>query len=93
MALARQPSAAPACDDAMEAVALRHADRVNHLVLGEDVGDLDLRSLFMEGILGCFFKDSVKTAVPGDGKPPGALVLTKLIEWYRFGVGREKSFL
>ena len=34
-----------------------------------------------------FFKKSVKTAVPGDRNPPGALVLTKLIEWYRFGIG------
>ena len=27
-------------------------------------------------------KKSVKTAVPEDGNPPGALVFTKLIEWY-----------
>ena len=39
-----------------------------------------------------FFKKSVKTAVTDDGNPPGALVLTKLVEWYRFGVGDEKSF-
>ena len=37
-----------------------------------------------------FFKKSVKTAVPDDGNPPGALVLTKLVEWHRFGVGDEK---
>ena len=29
---------------------------------------------------------------PDDGKPLGVLVLTKLIEWHRFGVGDEKSF-
>ena len=34
-----------------------------------------------------FFKNSVKTAVPEDGNAPGALVLTKLVEWYRFEVG------
>ena len=39
----------------------------------------------------CFFKKSAKTAVPDDGNPPGALVLTKLVEWYRFEVGDEKS--
>ena len=38
-----------------------------------------------------FFKKSVKTAVPEDGNPPGALVLTKLVELYRFGVGDENS--
>ena len=38
---------------------------------------------------GWFFKKSVKTAVPEDGRPPGALVLTKLIEWYRFEVGDD----
>ena len=27
-----------------------------------------------------FFKESVKTAVPDDGRPPRALVLTKLVE-------------
>ena len=27
-----------------------------------------------------FFKKSVKTAVPDDGRPPRALVLTKLVE-------------
>ena len=43
--------------------------------------------------LGCFFKKTVKTAVPEDGSPPGALVLAKEVEWYRFGVGDEKSFL
>ena len=37
------------------------------------------------------FKKSVKSAVPDDGNPPGALVWTKLSEWYRFGVGDEKS--
>ena len=42
--------------------------------------------------VGVFFKKSVKTAVPEDGNPPGALVLTKLVEWSRFGVGDEKSF-
>ena len=41
----------------------------------------------------CFFKKSVKTAVPEDARLPRALVLTKLIEWYRFGVGDEKSFV
>ena len=35
-----------------------------------------------------FFKKSVKTAVPDDGNRPGALVLTKLVEWYRFVGGR-----
>ena len=35
----------------------------------------------------------VETAVPDDGKLPGALVLTKLVEWYRCGVGDEKSVL
>ena len=34
---------------------------------------------------------SVKTAVPEDGMPPGALVLTKLVEWYRFEVGHKKN--
>ena len=34
----------------------------------------------------------VETAVPEGGNPPGALVLTKLIEWYRFEVGHEKRF-
>ena len=38
------------------------------------------------------FQKSVKTAVPDDGNPPGALVSTKLVEWYRFEVGR-KHFL
>ena len=42
--------------------------------------------------MGCFFKKSVKTAVPEDGNPPGALVLTKVVEWYRVGLGDEKSF-
>ena len=28
----------------------------------------------------CFFKKTVKTAVPDDGKPPGELVLTQLVE-------------
>ena len=41
---------------------------------------------------GVFFKQLVKTAVPEDGNPPGALVSTKLVEWYRFGAGDEKSF-
>ena len=31
--------------------------------------------------LKCFFKKSVKTAVPEDGNPPRAFVLTKLLEW------------
>ena len=35
-----------------------------------------------------FSKKTVKTAVPEDGNPPGALVLTKLVEWYRFEVGQ-----
>ena len=43
-------------------------------------------------LLGRFFKKSLKTAVPDDGNPPGALVLTKLTEWHRFEVGREKVF-
>ena len=30
--------------------------------------------------LGCFFQKSVETAVPDDGNPPGALILTKLVE-------------
>ena len=40
--------------------------------------------------LECFFKNSVKTAVPDDGRPPGALVLTRLVERYRFEVGQKK---
>ena len=32
-------------------------------------------------------KKSVKTAVLDDRRPPGAVVLTKLVEWYRFKVG------
>ena len=36
-----------------------------------------------------FFKKSVKTAVLEDGRRPGALVSTKLSEWYRFGVGHD----
>ena len=51
----------------------------------------DVVSCFL--FLKCFFKKCVKTAVPKDGNHPGALVLTKLVEWYRFGVGDEKSFL
>ena len=39
-----------------------------------------------------FFNKSVKTAVPDDGKPPGALVLTKLVEESRLEVGDEKLF-
>ena len=39
-----------------------------------------------------FSKTIVKTAVPEDGNPPGALVLTKLVQWYRFEAGDEKSF-
>ena len=42
--------------------------------------------------LGWFFKKWVKTAVLEDGNRPAALVWIKLIEWYRFGVGDEKSF-
>ena len=41
---------------------------------------------------GFFFKKSVKTAVLDDGRPPRALVLSKLIEWYRFEVGDDKGF-
>ena len=41
---------------------------------------------------GCFFKKSVKTAVPDVGNRNRALVLTKLVEWYRFEVGREQLF-
>ena len=33
------------------------------------------------------FKKPIKTAVPGDDRPPGALVLTKLNESSRFEVG------
>ena len=33
-----------------------------------------------------FIKKLVKTAVPEDGRPPRALVLTKLVERYRFEV-------
>ena len=40
----------------------------------------------------CVFKKSIETAVPDDGHTPGALVLQKVIAWYRFGVGDEKSF-
>ena len=43
-------------------------------------------------LLGCFFKKLVKTAVLDDGRPSGALVLAKLVEWYRFEVGDGKSF-
>ena len=39
-----------------------------------------------------FFKKLVKTAVPEDGRPPRALVLTKLVEETRFEVGDEKTF-
>ena len=35
------------------------------------------------------FVFSVKPAVPDDGSPPGAPVLTKLLEWCRFGVGEN----
>ena len=37
------------------------------------------------------FRKSVKTAVPDDRNFSGALVLTKLVEWYRFGVGDEQQ--
>ena len=40
----------------------------------------------------CFFKKSVKTAVPDARKPPGALVSTKLVERYRFGTGHNFLF-
>ena len=33
------------------------------------------------------------TAAPEDGRPPGALVLTKLVEWYRFEVGLKKNVI
>ena len=39
-----------------------------------------------------FFKKLVKTVALDDGRPPGALVLTKLIEWHRFEVGQKKTF-
>ena len=38
-----------------------------------------------------YAKKSVEMAVPDEGRPPGALVLTKLIEWYRFGVEHKKQ--
>ena len=38
-------------------------------------------------------KKPVKKAVPEDGNPPGALVLMKLVEWYRFEVGQKNEFL
>ena len=45
------------------------------------------RRVYYLFFLGCFFfKKSVKTAVPEDGRPPGALVSTKLVEWYRLEV-------
>merc|ERR1719245_2064776 len=40
--LAGQPGDAPTRDDAVDPVALRGADDIYHLVLLEDVGDLDL---------------------------------------------------
>ena len=39
-----------------------------------------------------FFKKIGQTAVPEDGNPPRALVVTKLVEWYRFEVGHKKVF-
>ena len=39
------------------------------------------------------FQKSLKTAVPDDGNPTRALVLTKLVEWYRFELGHIKVFL
>ena len=47
---------------------------------------------FLKKLTG-FFKKSVKTAVPDDGNPPRALVLTKLIDYFRFEVGHEKLFV
>ena len=44
-------------------------------------------------VLGVFFNKSVKTAVAEDRNPPGALVLTKPVEWYRFEVGHENNCL
>ena len=41
---------------------------------------------------GVIFRKKVKTAVPDDGNPPGALVLTKLVEWHQFEVGDEIGF-
>ena len=38
------------------------------------------------------FPKLVTTAVPADGRPPGALVLAKLVEWYRFEVGQKNVF-
>ena len=42
---------------------------------------------------GCFFKKSFKTAVLDDGRPPGALVLTKLIEPSRLDAALKKNVL
>ena len=39
-----------------------------------------------------FAKIGQNTAVPDEGRPPGALVLTKLVGWYRFGVGDKTCF-
>ena len=36
--------------------------------------------VFFVVFVGCFFKESVKTAVLEDGRRPRALVLTKLVE-------------
>ena len=57
------------------------------LILGDVVFII---SLFFVRV---FFKKSIKTAVPEDGRPPGALVWTKLIETNRFEVGAGKTFL
>ena len=53
------------------------------------LGDVVLIVLLFGGV---FFRKSVKTAVPDDGRPPGTLVLTKLIEETRCEVGHTSYF-
>ena len=52
----------------------------------------DNMSCFLCSLGRCFQKMVKETAAPDGRRPPGALVLTKLVEWYRFEVGDEKSF-
>ena len=42
--------------------------------------------------VGMFFQKIGQNGRPGGGEPPGALVFTKLLEWYRFEVG-DKNIL
>ena len=62
--------------------------------MGLDSQDMELLYLVVTCLVCCTRggQKSVKTAVPDAGNPPGALVLTKLVEWYRFEVGHEKLF-